>query len=99
MKVVNRDYSNTAALEDGRVKRFMGMNFIISERLTITSGNRLIPVWLKSGVYLGLWNDLNAQVSQRADTSYAWQVYCAMTLGATRTQLGKLVRIGCDDQI
>ena len=99
VKVSNKDYSNSAVLEDGRVRRFMGMNFIITERLTITSGNRLIPVWLKSGVYLGMWNDLNAQVSQRADKSYAWQVYCAMTLGATRTQLGKLVRIGCDDQI
>lgn len=98
-QVANRDYSSGMVLEDGRVKKFMGVNFILSERLTITSGNRLIPVWLKSGMYLGLWNDINAQVSQRADKSYATQVYLAMTLGATRTQLGKQIRIQCDDQI
>lgn len=99
MQVVNKDYGNSAILVDGKVKRFMGVDFVLTERLTITSGNRLIPMWLKSGVYLGMWNDLNAQVSQRADKSYATQVYLAMTLGATRTQLGKSIRIQCDDQI
>lgn len=99
MQIVNKDYGNSAVLVDGKVSRFMGVDFIITERLTITSGNRLIPVWLKSGMYLGLWKDINAQISQRADKSYAWQVYLAMTLGATRTQLGKQIRVSCDDQI
>jgi hypothetical protein len=100
VQVVNKDYNGGGAvLMDGRIKRFMGVDFIISERLTITSGNRLIPLWLKSGLYLGMWNDINAQVSQRADKSYATQVYLAMTLGATRTQLGKQIRVLCDDQI
>lgn len=99
VQVVNKDYSNSATLEDGKVKRFMGINFILTERLTITSGNRLIPVWLKSGMYLGMWKDIAAEISKRADKSYATQVYLAMTLGATRTQLGKQIRIQCDDQI
>lgn len=99
IQVVNKDYSNSAVLEEGKVKKFMGVNFILTERLTVTSGNRLIPVWLKSGMHLGMWNDINAQVTERADKSYATQVYLAMTLGATRTQLGKQVRISCDDQI
>ena len=99
MQVVNKDYGNSAVLVDGRISRFMGIDFILTERLTVTGGNRLIPVWLKSGVYLGTWEDINTQVSQRADKSYAWQVYLAMTLGATRTQLGKQIRINCDDQI
>lgn len=100
IQVVNKDYNGgSAVLVDGGVKRFMGVNFVLTERLTITSGNRLIPLWLKSGLYLGTWNDLNAQVTQRADKSYATQVYLSMTLGATRTQLGKSIRIQCDDQI
>jgi hypothetical protein len=77
----------------------MGTNFILSELLTVTSGNRLIPMWLKSGLYLGIWNDLEAKVSERADKGYATQVYVRMTLGASRTQLGKSIRINCDDQI
>jgi hypothetical protein len=65
----------------------------------VTSGNRLIPVWLKSGMYLGMWKDIQAEITKRADKSYATQVYLAMTLGATRTQLGKQIRVNCDDQI
>ncbi len=99
IQIVNKDYGNSAVLVDGKVKRFMGIDFIITERLTITSGNRLVPVWLKSGMCLGMWNDIKAEIGPRADKGYATQVYLAMTLGATRTQLGKQVRIQCDDQI
>ena len=99
IQVVNKDYSNSAVLENGKVKRFMGIDFILTERLTITSGNRLVPVWLKSGVYLGMWKDITAEISKRADKSYATQVYLCQTIGATRTQLGKQIRIQCDDQI
>lgn len=99
IQVVNKDYSNSAVLEGGRVKRFMGVDFTLTERLNITSGNRLIPIWVKSGMYLGIWNDINTQVSQRADKNYSTQVFVAMTLGATRTQTGKQIQVLCDDQI
>lgn len=99
MQVVNKDYGNSAVLVDGKVKRFMGVDFIITERLTITSGNRLVPLWLKSGMHLGMWDEVRAEIGPRPDKGYATQVYLAMTLGATRTQLGKQVRIQCDDQI
>jgi len=98
-QVSSRDFSSGLVLEDGKVKKFMGINFIITERLTVTAGDRLIPVWLKSGVHLGMWKDIMAEISKRADKSYATQVYLCMTLGATRTQLGKQVRISCNDQI
>jgi hypothetical protein len=99
VQVANKDYGNSAVLVDGRVKRFMGIDFTITERLNITSGNRLVPVWLKSGMNLGVWNDIKAEIGPRPDKSYATQVYLAMTLGATRTQLGKQIRVLCDDQI
>lgn len=99
VQVVNKDYGASATLVDGRVKRFMGVDFVITERLNITSGDRLVPLWMKSGLYLGVWNDITAEITKRADKSYATQVYLAMTVGATRTQLGKSVRISCDDQI
>lgn len=99
VQVHNKDYGGTAVLVDGKVKRFMGIDFIITERLTITSGNRLIPIWLKSGMHLGMWDGVTAKISERNDKGHATQVYLAMTLGATRTQLGKQVRVSCDDQI
>lgn len=99
IQVVNKDYGNSAVLVDGKVKRFMGIDFTLTERLTITGGNRLIPLWMKSGMHIGFWNDINAKITERADKSYATQVYLCMTLGATRTQLGKQIRVSCDDQI
>ena len=99
MQIVNKDYGNSAVLVDGKVAKFMGVNFIITERLTITSGNRLIPIWLKSGMHLGVWDGVTAKITERNDKGHATQVYLAMTLGATRTQLGKQVRVSCDDQI
>ncbi len=99
MQIVNKDYGNSAVLVDGKVSKFMGVNFIITERLTITSGNRLIPIWLKSGMHLGMWDGVTAKITERNDKGHATQVYLAMTLGATRTQLGKQVRVSCDDQI
>ena len=99
VQINNKDFGGSAVLVDGRVSRFMGINFIITERLAITSGNRLIPVWLKSGLHLGMWQDIMTEVSKRADKSYATQVYLCGTFGATRTQPGKSIQILADDQI
>lgn len=99
VQINNKDFGGSPVLVDGKVTRFMGINFIITERLTITSGNRLIPVWLKSGLHLGMWQDMVTKVSERADKSYATQVYLCGTFGATRTQPGKSIQILCDDQI
>ena len=100
IQVVNRDYNGGAAvLENGRVRRFMGFDFALTERLNITSGNRLIPAWVKSGMHLGVWQDINADIAKRADKGNAWQVYTSMTVGSTRLQQGKVVQILCDDQI
>ena len=99
VQIHNTDYGGSAVLVDGKVSKFMGVNFIVTERLTITSGNRLVPVWLKSGMHLGMWDGLTAKITERNDKGHATQVYLAMTLGATRTQLGKQVRVSCDDQI
>lgn len=100
VQVTSKDFNGgQPVLQDGIVKRFMGVDFTITERLSITSGNRLIPVWTATGMHLGVWEDLMAQVSQRADKSYAWQVYLAETIGATRLQQGKVIQILCDDQI
>ena len=99
VQIANKDFGGSAVLVDGKVKRFMGIDFILTERLAITSGDRLVPIWLKSGVHLGTWADIVAEITKRADKSYATQVYLRQTIGATRTQLGKQIRVSCDDQI
>jgi len=100
IQVTSKDFNGgQPVLEDGKVKRFLGVDFIISERLNISSGNRLIPIWTPTGVHLGVWEDLNASVDKRADKSNSWQVYLCETIGATRLQQGKVIQVLCDDQI
>lgn len=100
IQVVNKDYNGGAAvLESGRIRRFMGFDFALTERLTVTSGNREIPAWVKSGVHLGVWQDVMADIAKRADKGNAWQVFTNMTIGGTRLQQGKVIKVLCDDQI
>jgi Phage capsid protein len=100
IQIANKDYNGGAAvLESGRIRRFMGFDFALTERLTITAGNRLLPAWVKSGMHLAVWQDLQASIDKRPDKGNAWQVYTNMTVGSTRLQAGKVIRINCDDQI
>jgi Phage capsid protein len=99
VQIANKDFNNSAVLVDGRVRRFMGIDFRQSERLNIASGARLVPVWVKSGMHLGMWQDVMTRVSERADKGHATQIYLCGTFGATRTQLGKVIQIAADDQI
>ena len=53
-----------------------------------------VPMWLKSGMGLGVWGDIMTDVSQRKDlTSLPWQVYVKLTIGATRLEEKKVVKI------
>ena len=95
-QAVSLDYNTRPVLVDGRITAFMGFNFIHCERLDLDgSSYRRVPVFAKSGVHLGMWNDINTMVSERADKGYATQVYVKGTFGATRTEEGKVVEIKC----
>jgi len=85
------------SLVQGNVDTFLGFKFIHCERLGVDgSGDRRCIAWAKSGMHLGMWNDITTKISERADKSYATQVYVKGTFGATRTEEKKVVEIICD---
>lgn len=93
-QIVSLDYNEKPVLVDGRITSFMGFNFIHSERLPVDgSSKRRCPAWVKSGMCLGIWQDIAGQISQRDDKSYATQVYASTTIGATRVEEAKIVEI------
>lgn len=97
-EVTSADYNSVKALVDGKVNQFMGFTFIHSERLnTNGSGYRRVPAWQRSGMYLGVGKDISANVGQRADKNYNWQVYHEMYLGAARVEDAKVVEIICSE--
>lgn len=87
------DSNATKVLVDGRVRSFLGINFITTELIPGEADPYPLPMWAKSGMHLCLWGDITTRISERDDKSYATQVYCAATCGATRLELGKVVRI------
>ena len=97
LQVTNADFNTDApVLQDGKVTRFLGINFIHTERLPLSSTFRRCPVWVPSGVHLGMWNDIQSNVTQRRDlSSHPFQVYLMGTFGATRTEEKKVVDILC----
>lgn len=61
----------------------------------VTGSRYMVPVYAKSGVALGTWNDIQASVDRRADKRNNWQVYVKGTFGATRLEEKRLVLINC----
>lgn len=101
IQITSADFNDRPVLVDGRVTRFLGINFIHCERLTTGTDNaagtsRAIPLFARSGMHLGIWNDITNTVSQRHDLrGEPWQVYSKMTVGATRIEEDKVARIWC----
>ena len=96
-EVTSSDYNTVKTLVSGDIDTFLGFKFIQVERLGLDgSGDRRCIAWAKSGLHLGLWNDITTKISERADKSYATQVYVKGTFGATRTEEKKVVEIICN---
>lgn len=96
-QAVSLDYTNMPVLVDGRIRSFMGFNFVDSQRLDLSGTDRTVICWAKSGLCLGIWNDLEVKISERDDKSYATQVYVKGTFGATRLEEQKVVAITCSE--
>lgn len=99
LEVISTEYRAKPVYDDnGQIGRFLGCNFHYSERLNVASNIRDCPMWLSDGMELGLWKDLEVIISRRQDlTSHPWQMYAMVTLGSTRLQPGKVVKIRCAD--
>jgi hypothetical protein len=91
------DSNSTKVLVDGQVRSFLGINFVTTQRLdTSVAASQDCPMWAKSGMHLTVWNDITTKIEERADKSFATQVYVKGTFGATRLELGKVVKIVAD---
>lgn len=97
-EVKSSDYNTVKALVQGQVDTFMGFKFIQTERLGVDSNSyRRVIAYAKSGMHLGVWNDISTQIGPRADKNYSTQVYITGTFGATRVEEGKVVEILCSE--
>lgn len=97
-EITSADYNSVKALVQGKVNTFMGFTFVHCERLGVDgSSNRRVPAYAKSGMHLGMWNEINSSIDKRSDKSNAMQVLTKGTFGATRVEEGKVVEILCSE--
>ena len=104
-QVTSSDFNkNGGVLENGKVKRYMGFDVVVSERLPIITDKdsnanvRSCRVFVRSGLYLGMWQDTKTEVLRRAELSgNPWDINTMISFGGTRTQLGKVIEIAAAD--
>lgn len=99
IQVVSTDFNDRPVLTEGRVVRFLGINFIHTELIQQGSDDTattsyMNPLWVPNGMHYGNWESTVTNISQRNDLqSVPWQAYVKMTGGATRLELVRVVRI------
>lgn len=99
IQIISSDFNggDRPVLKDGRVQRFLGMTFVycqLTETVLAGTNEVTIPAWVRSGMHLGIWNDMTTSISRRNDLQgEPWQAYVYMTAGATRLEENKVYAI------
>ncbi len=99
-EVTSADYNTVRALVKGELDTYVGFKFIMTNRLPLTTdgGNdRRVIAWAMDGLKLAVGKEPVARIDERADKSYATQVYYCMSIGATRMEEAKVVEIACNE--
>lgn len=100
VEVVSTEFNDKPVLVDGEIRRFLGFNIVVSERLAVAANIRKTIFFVRSGMYLGVWKDMTNIASQRNDLSgHPQQIYTQTSFGATRTQPGKVLEVDCADTV
>lgn len=98
-QIIGREYNDQMVLANGKVTEYMGFKFIHSERLGVDgSSYRRVIAWVKSGLHLKVWEDVETDVYQ--DKRYSgnpWCTYAMATFGATRTDEKRVVEVLCNE--
>jgi len=96
-QVTSSDFNSVKALVQGEVDTFLGFKFITSNRLAKAGNDRTCIAFAQDGITLAVGKDVSARIDERADKSYATQVYYCMSIGATRMEKEKVIGITCTE--
>ena len=92
--ITSSDFNTVKALVQGEIDSFMGFKFHVSNRLVDNAaGNTQCIAFAEDGILLATGKDVTAKIDERADKSYATQVYYCQTIGATRMEEAKVISV------
>lgn len=103
VQATSKDYNEARdgkpILVDGKIARFMGFNIVHCERAftgtdDAAGTSTALFAYAQSGAYMGNWQDVKVDIRERPDLrDIPYQVYVKMTIGATRLDEKKVVRL------
>jgi len=98
-QVTSADFNGSRPiLVNGRVTEFMGARLIVTNRLPVNgSSERRCLAWVKSGLCLGIWGDVQSSVDRLPGKKNSHQVFSTLTIGATRVEEKKVFEIACTE--
>lgn len=105
LQIISLDYNEKPVFNDkGLLLSWRGFNFIHSERPAISTNqtddqsgsSHAVPMWVRSGMHVGIWDDIKTDISQRNDIrGLPWQAYTTLSVNATRLEEKKVAKIWC----
>ena len=96
-KVGSADYNSVRVLTSGEVNTFMGVTFVPTEEASGTGSPLAVStdygavLYMKSGVHLGIWEDVNGKVDVLPEMEHTTQISTYANFGATRVEQAKVV--------
>lgn len=100
IEVTSKDFQDKAALSTGYLPNFMGFNWIVSNRLNAPLADQLDTfAFTKKALGLHVAGDIQSRVAERADMSFAWQVYLWLNMAAVRVEDEHIVHFKAKDTV
>jgi hypothetical protein len=94
--LTNADFIQLRLLQEGNINtKWMGFNWVPSERLPISGGIRSCFAWAKSGMCIGFAENIVTKVGEDPGKSFNTRIYGKMSIGAVRVEEEKVVQVDC----
>ena len=95
------DYNAVKPLTSkGYIESWMGYSWVVSTRLLAPDVGELYAFAMtRQAIGFQTNKDIWSRITERDDLSYAWQIYCAMQIGAIRVEDEHLVRLHLADTL
>jgi hypothetical protein len=100
MEVTSGDYQNYKALSTGYLPNWLGFDWVVSTRLLNPAPGEISCLFFsKQALGLQINKDIWARVAEDPTISFAWRIYTAMTMGATRVEDEQIVHMHIADTV
>lgn len=97
-EATNSDYASVKALVEGKIDTFMGFRFKRTNLVeTDSNAYRRCIAWNKSGIGLGIAEEIFTSIDELPTKNFSTQVYLRQDAGASRLEEAKVVEVKCSE--